>query len=91
MASAPGEAASTTLEHMMAWAEYSYRLSLRGGLEQLDVEAPVRQFAGLAPWFQAEKRHWTGADLFMFGHEIPTRRVMSSATTLPMAYPSNAC
>ena len=54
---------------MMAWAEYSYRLSLRGGLEQLDVEAPVRQFAGLAPWFQAEKRHWTGADLFMFGHE----------------------
>ncbi|HFT6994833.1 hypothetical protein [Stenotrophomonas maltophilia] len=69
MASAPGEAASTTLEHMMAWAEYSYRLSLRGGLEQLDVEAPVRQFAGLAPWFQAEKRHWTGADLFMFGHE----------------------
>ncbi|MGY5943642.1 hypothetical protein [Stenotrophomonas forensis] len=69
MASEPGEAASTTLEHMMAWAEYSYRLSLRGGLEQLDVEAPVRQFAGLAPWFQDEKRHWTGADLFMFGHE----------------------
>lgn len=69
MASADGEPPQLTLERILAWSQYAYRLGLRQGADRLPVNRPIAEFAPMQPWFRAGKRDWTAQTLFRLGQD----------------------